>query len=59
MVELIHLDGYEMPEPVGAKKFSGKFVLAVEPAVHRRLVLKARAAGESLNTYCIKALVQA
>ena len=58
MVELIHSDGHDMPEPLGAKKFSGKFVLRVEPAVHRRLVLKAQAAGESLNTYCIKTLVK-
>ena len=59
MVGLIHSDGHGMPEPIGAKQFSGKFVLRVEPAVHRRLVLKAQAAGESLNTYCIKALVKA
>ena len=37
MVELIHSDGHEMPHPLGEKEFSGKFVLRVDPAIHRRL----------------------
>jgi predicted HicB family RNase H-like nuclease len=59
MVALIHADGSEMPRPLGHKEFSGKFVLRVEPAIHRRLAAKALAAGESLNSYCVKALVKA
>ena len=59
MLELIHADGYAPPEPLSGKKFSGKFVLRVEPAIHRRLAAKALAAGESLNSYCAKALVKA
>jgi predicted HicB family RNase H-like nuclease len=59
MVELIHRDGQALPEPLGNKEFSGKFVLRVEPAMHRRLAAKALAAGESLNNYCVKALVKA
>jgi predicted HicB family RNase H-like nuclease len=59
MVELIYVDGHEMPHPLGTKEFSGKFVLRVEPAIHRRLAAKALAAGESLNSYCVKALVKA
>ena len=59
MVELIHTDGHEMPHPLGKKGFSGKFVLRVEPAIHRRLAAKALAAGESLNSYCVKTLVKA
>jgi predicted HicB family RNase H-like nuclease len=59
MIELIHADGHKLPEPLAAKKFSGKFVLRVEPALHRRLVAKALAAGESLNSYCVKSLVKA
>lgn len=58
-VELLQGDGHKLPEPLSAKKFSGKFVLRVEPALHRRLALKAMAAGESLNTYCAKTLVKA
>ncbi|MGH7953734.1 MAG: toxin-antitoxin system HicB family antitoxin [Limisphaerales bacterium] len=59
MIELIHADGHELPEPLAAKKFSGKFVLRVEPALHRRLAAKALAAGESLNSYCAQTLVKA
>lgn len=59
MVELLHKDGHELPEPLAAKKFSGKFILRVEPAIHRRLAAKALAAGESLNSYCVKTLVKA
>src|SRR5437660_10674931 len=59
MVELIHADGHEMPQPLGEKKFSGKLVLRVEPAIHRRLAVKARAAGESLNSYRVKTLQKA
>jgi hypothetical protein len=38
---------------------SGKFVLRVEPAIHRRLTAKALAEGGSPNTYYVKALVKA
>jgi predicted HicB family RNase H-like nuclease len=55
-VGLLHKDGDPLPEPLAGKKFSGKFVLRVEPALHRRLAAKALAAGESLNSYCAKTL---
>jgi predicted HicB family RNase H-like nuclease len=58
MVELIHADGHHLPHPLGKKEFSGKFVLRLEPALHRRLAAKAIAAGESLNSYCVKTLVK-
>ena len=58
-IKLIHMDGQEMPHPLSKKGFSGKFVLRVEPAIHRRLAAKALAAGESLNSYCVKTLVKA
>ena len=58
-IELLHKDGVPLPEPLAAKSFSGKFVLRVEPAIHRRLAAKALAAGESLNTYCAKTLCKA
>jgi predicted HicB family RNase H-like nuclease len=34
-------------------------VLRVDPALHRRLAVKAMAAGVSLNGYCAKALAKA
>ena len=58
MVELMHTDGHHLPHPLSKKEFSGKFVLRLEPALHRRLAAKAIAAGESLNSYCIKTLVK-
>jgi len=58
-VEILESDGRELPEPLAGKKFSGKFVLRVEPAIHRRLAAKALAAGESLNSFCLKTLVKA
>jgi len=58
-VEILDTDSHELPEPLAAKKFSGKFVLRVEPVLHRRLAAKAPAAGESLNSFCVKALFKA
>ena len=59
-IELLEKDGSTLPEPLGkVSDFSGKFVLRVEPALHRRLAAKALAAGESLNSYCTKTLVKA
>jgi len=59
-IELLHKDNAPLPTPLAdAKEFSGKFILRVEPALHRRLAAKALAAGESLNSYCVKTLVKA
>jgi hypothetical protein len=58
-IGLLEGDGHALPEPLAAKKFSGKFVLRLEPAIHRRLAAKALAAGESLNSYCVKTLAKA
>ena len=58
-VEILETDGKPLPESLNAKKFSGKFVLRLEPALPRRLAAKAVAAGESLNSFCVKTLVKA
>jgi predicted HicB family RNase H-like nuclease len=59
-IELLHADGAALPAALAdSKEFSGKFVLRVEPALHRRLAAKALAAGESLNSFCVKTLVKA
>ena len=59
-IELLHKDGVPLPKVIAdSKKFSGKFVLRLEPAMHHRLALKALATGESLNSYCVKALAKA
>ena len=58
-IEILETDDRPLPEPLNAKKFSGKFVLRLEPALHRRLAAKALAAGESLNSFCVKKLIKA
>lgn len=59
-VELLHKGGEALPpSEVDRRKYSGKFVLRVEPSIHRRLALKALAEGESLNSYCAKTLAKA
>ena len=58
-VEALETDGRKLPEPLDRKHFSGRFVLRVEPALHRRLAAKALAEGESLNSFCIKTLCKA
>src|SRR6266849_2934982 len=54
VLEILETDGHALPEPLAVKKFSGKFVVRVEPALHRRLALKPRVAGESLNSIVTK-----
>lgn len=59
-IALLQEDGVDLPEPLaGKKQFSGKFVLRMEPGLHKRLAAKALASGDSLNTFCKKALEKA
>ncbi len=59
VIGILESDGHPLPEPLAGRKFSGKFVLRVQPALHRRLAAKALAAGESLNSYCARTLCKA
>jgi predicted HicB family RNase H-like nuclease len=59
VIAILEEDGHPLPATLGDKQFSGKFMLRVPPAVHRRLAVKAQASGESLNTYCARALSKA
>lgn len=52
-VQTLHGDGADLPD---AKKYSGKFVVRLDPLIHRRLAAKAKLAGESLNAFCAKVL---
>lgn len=38
-----------IPEPIGKKQFSGRFVVRVPPEIHRELARKAAEEGVSLN----------
>ena len=39
----------ELPEPISAKKFSGKFMVRIPPETHRLLSIQAAESGISLN----------
>ena len=58
-IELLHQDDVPLPEPEDGRKYSGKFVVRLEPVLHRRVAAKAHAAGESLNQYVARVLVKA
>jgi predicted HicB family RNase H-like nuclease len=59
-IEALEADGKPLPEATAdRRKYSGRFVLRVDPAVHRRLALKAMAEGESLNAFCARTLAEA
>jgi predicted HicB family RNase H-like nuclease len=41
--------GEKIPDPLAAKKYSGRFMVRVPPELHRRLALEAAESGISLN----------
>ena len=41
----------KIPEPIAAKKYSGKFQVRIPPAQHRNISLKAAEEGTSLNRW--------
>ena len=55
VVELMLADGRKLPNPK-QKKYSGKFVLRVDPGLHEALALKAEERGSSLNAVASAAL---
>lgn len=52
-------DKTPLPKGSSASDFSGKFLVRLPPTAHHRLALKAKASGESLNTFVAKALMRA
>lgn len=45
----LQANGEFVPEPLAAKKYSGRFMVRVPPELHRQLVLEAAESGVSLN----------
>jgi predicted HicB family RNase H-like nuclease len=43
-------------EPAAGKQYSGKFVVRLSPALHKKVALKAQAREESLNQFVADAL---
>ena len=48
--------GEPIPEPLSTKKFSGKFIIRITPALHRELAIEAQESQISLNRYINNAL---
>ena len=51
--------GEPLPEATANREYSGKFIVRVSPALHRRAALKAMARGDSLNPFVAQALARA
>lgn len=51
-------EGYPIPEPASAEKFSGQFKLRLPKSLHRDLTERAKEEGTSLNQYCVYLLSQ-
>ena len=45
----LQASGEHIPEPLAAKKYSGRFMVRVLPELHRKLALEAAESGVSLN----------
>ena len=42
---------HKIPVPDATQTFSGKFVVRINPAIHEKIALEAKARGKSLNAY--------
>jgi predicted HicB family RNase H-like nuclease len=58
-IAILRNDHAALPKPVGPSKYSGKFMVRIDPTLHQRLSLKAMVEGESLNTLVAKTLAKA
>ncbi len=54
-IEIYKNENLNLPTPTN-KKYSGKFQLRLGSDLHKILTLKAMEKGDSLNSFCIKAL---
>ena len=59
VIELMEREGHRLPPATAKKKFNGKVLLRLDPAVHQRLAIQAKASGESLNAFVTRKLVSA
>ncbi len=56
-ISIYREDGRPLPPAIlAARDYSGKFIIRAGPALHKALIIRALEQGESLNTYCVKAL---
>ena len=57
VIEDMKENNEHIPEPLGSKAFSGKFMVRVPPEQHRDLAIKAAEQGVSLNRYIASQLI--
>jgi predicted HicB family RNase H-like nuclease len=57
VVERMEKEGHRLPPATAGKRYSGNVLLRLNPEVHRRLALQAKASGESLNAFVTRKLV--
>jgi predicted HicB family RNase H-like nuclease len=50
-VAIYHEDGEPLPRATAGRKYSGNFVLRIEPELHRKLAIEALKSGTSLNQH--------
>jgi len=55
-IEVYEKEGRVPPDPSAGKDYSGKFILRMEPQLHRILTIRALQDGDSLNNYVVKKL---
>jgi predicted RNase H-like HicB family nuclease len=55
-IDIAEKDNEPLPPGMAGKRYSGKFNLRLEKALHERLAIEATRDGKSLNAYCIEAL---
>ena len=51
-------NGEPLPDATADKQYSGRFVLRIDPELHKQLDLQALANRQSLNKYCEQKLSQ-
>jgi len=49
VIQDMHGNSEDVPEPISCRKYSGKFMVRVPPDVHRNLAIQAAESGVSLN----------
>jgi predicted HicB family RNase H-like nuclease len=55
-VELFLSEGRPLPEATANRQYSGKFLIRLEPELHRKAALHALVRGQSLNQYVVETL---
>ena len=57
-ISIYEEDGEPLPPSTTGRKYSGKFNLRVGEELHERLSIESLKAGESLNRYCVRLLLE-